>query len=51
MNFMVDSVFQKSKKLQDEEHQKEIEDLISSIKDRINEGLKSKLRKSLSITK
>ena len=27
MNFMVDSVFQKSKKLQDEEHQKEIEDL------------------------
>ena len=48
LDFMTESVFQKSKKLQDEERQREIEDLIKSITDRINRGMKDKLRLSLS---
>lgn len=48
LDFMNESVFQKSKKLQDEERQREIEDLIKSITDRINRGMKDKLRLTLS---
>ena len=48
LDFMTESVFQKSKKLQDEERQKEIEDMIKTITERINRGMKDKLRLTLS---